>query len=532
MTRAFHPAALGLHSGSVLGRRLSTRWRQCRRARGFNRTLAWGLAAICAVLANSVAFHGQATVAAPPPAAELKRLLDMSWDSSLPARQTADEQFAKLRETHAADETLAYALALVKIKQRKYPEAAALIEQLSKLDPLNPDYLRPRIWLAVLLRKPEPAVAALNRYIAKFPPAPVFDPPADGQPADGQPANIQPAPFKAAGGKAGGVKDAQGKDAQGKDAQGKDAQGKAAGGKEADAAGFAQLDAENQRLDWLRFAGRIHGFLEGPGSGSGITEVALADYRKKLVAGLSEARKAAFLEGRDEVIDNYLGRKDDQDATREKFRRDQEQQRDERLVALEKEREQNERRSAELNSERTRLRSEMTDQLADLQRQERPLIDQFTRLETQAAPLRRELLFIDEDIARLEGILARERNPVIRDQILRDISRLEASGIRLQGSLDVVQRQASTLAAQRAELQRQSAQVQASIGRQLDSVEREQAGISKRARAADGEERRLRGATLGDSGQLRAMATQSSAFTTYVPYPIEEARQSLIDRLP
>lgn len=451
---------------------------------------------ICAGLAGPRAFRGQAAVAAPPPAAELKRLLDMSWDSSLTARQTADEQFAKLRETHVADETLAYALALVKIKQRKYPEAASLIEELSKLDPLNPAYLRPRIWLAVLLRKPEPAVAALNRYIAKFPPAPMFEPPAGGQPAAG-----------------------------------KDAGGKDAGAKHADAAGFAELDAENERLDWLRFAGRIHGFLEGPGAGSGITEVALADYRKKLVAGLSEARKAAFLEGRDEVIDNYLGRKDDQDATREKVRRDQEQQRDERLVALEKEREQNERRSAELNSERTRLRSEMTDQLADLQRQERPLIDQFTRLEAQAAPLRRELLFIDEDLARLEGILARERNPVIRDQILRDISRLEASGIRLQGSLDVVQRQASTLAAQRAELQRQSAQVQASIGRQLDGVEREQATISKRARAADGEERRLRGATLGDSGQLRAMATQSSAFTTYVPYPIEEARQALVDRL-
>jgi chromosome segregation ATPase len=281
----------------------------------------------------------------------------------------------------------------------------------------------------------------------------------------------------------------------------------------------------------MRFAGRIHGFLEGPGVGSGVSEVALADYRKKLFAGLTEKRKAAFLEGRDEVVDSYLGRKDDQDATREKVRRDQEQQRDERLTALDKEREQNERRAAELNSERTRLRSELTDQLADFQRQDRPLADQFNRLEVQAAPLRRELLFIDNDIARLEGLLVRERNPAIRDQIRRDISRLEASGNRLQGNLDVVQRQGAVLAAQRADLQRQAAQVQASIGRQLDGVEREQAGLQKRAKAADGEERRLRGANLGDSGQLRAMASQSSAFTTYVPYPVEEARQELLDRL-
>ena len=423
----------------------------------------------------------RSVAAAPPPDADLKRLLDLSWESSLTSRQAADDLFARLRESHPGDELLTYAQALAKIKQRKYPEAAALFEELAKIDPVNPNYLRPRIWLAVLLRKSEPAVAALNRYLVKFPPAPMLDVPEQGK----------------------------------------------AGNNEL----LAQLAAEKERLEWLRFAGRIHGFLEGPGVGSGITEVALADYRKKLVAPLTEARKAAFLEGRDEVIDNYLGRKDDQDATREKVRRDQEQARDERLVAIEKEREQNERRSAELNSERTRLRSELTDQLADFQRQERPLIDQFNRLEVQAAPLRRELLFIDDDLARLEGLLARERNPVIRDQILRDISRLEASGNRLQGNLDVVQRQGAAIASQRADLQRQAAQVQASIGRQLDGVEREQASLQKRARAADGEERRLRGATLGDSGQLRAMASQSSAFTTYVPYPIEEARQALIDRL-
>jgi hypothetical protein len=66
----------------------------------------------------------------------------------------------------------------------------------------------------------------------------------------------------------------------------------------------------------------------------------------------------------------------------------------------------------------------------------------------------------------------------------------------------------------------------------LEGVEREQGSLQKRARAADGEERRLRGTALGDTGQLRAMASQSSAFTTYVPYPIEEARQTLLDRLP
>ena len=116
-------------------------------------------------------------LAAPPSSAELKRLLDLSWEGSTTARQSADELFARLRESHPADESLTYAQALAKIKQRKYPEASALIDELAKIDPVNPDYLRPRIWLAVLLRKPEPAVAALNRYIGKFPPAPAIGEP-------------------------------------------------------------------------------------------------------------------------------------------------------------------------------------------------------------------------------------------------------------------------------------------------------------------------------------------------------------------
>lgn len=289
-------------------------------------------------------------------------------------------------------------------------------------------------------------------------------------------------------------------------------------------------DDEARYLDLLRFAGRVHGFLEGPGA-EGIPEATLMEHRKKLLERLDEDRKMAFLEGRDAVVDRWLGQKDDEQSTRDKVKRDQEQQRDERLADLDKQREQGERRAAELNSDRTRLRSELNDQLADLQRQERPLIDQLGRLDAQASVSRRELAIVASDINRIEALLLRERDPFVRDQYQRDIGRLDALASRYQANINALVRQGSGLNAQRADLQRRAAQVQQSIGRQLEGVEREQADILKRTRSADSEERRLRKSQLGDSTQLRAMSAQSSAFTTYVAFPLEEERERLLDSL-
>lgn len=287
---------------------------------------------------------------------------------------------------------------------------------------------------------------------------------------------------------------------------------------------------EAQTRELLRFAGRVHGFLEGPGQ-DWINEEVLQQQRKKLVDLLDEPRRTAFLEGRDAVVDRWLEQKDDEQSTRQRVKRDQDQQRDDRLSDLDKQREQNERRAGELTNERSRLRSELNDQLADLQRQERPLVDQLARLDAQATVTRRELTLAASDSDRLEALLARERDPLLREQYRRDLARLDSLITRYQANLTALTRQGVSINTQRADIQRRAAQVQQSIGQQLDALDKEQGDVQKRTRAADGEERRLRKMNTGDSSQLRAMAAQSSAFTSYVTFPLEEQRTQLLDKL-
>jgi hypothetical protein len=426
------------------------------------------------------ATHAADAAAAPPSRTDVDRLLELAWDAAPAKRAEAENYFERLAESTNRDSHVIYAQTLAKIKQRRYADALKLIDELVELEPKNVEYARGRVWLLVLLRKPEQGLVALGKLVGQLPAA--SDRAGDDQAGDDQAAS-EPAG-----------------------------------------------DNEDSHLDLLRFAGRVHGFLEGPGA-DWMAESARENYRRKLVDSLSEARKTAFLEGRDEVVDRWLGQKDDQQSTRDKVKRDQEQQRDERLSDLDKQREQDERRAADLNSERTRLRSELNDQMADFQRQERPLIDQISRLDAQATVVRRDLTVVSNDIARLEGLLLRERDPLLRDQYRRDISRLDAIASRQQATLAGLVRQGSSLAAQRADIQRRAAQVQQSMGRQLDGVDKEQSDAQKRTKSADNEERRLRKTPLGDSTQLRAMSAQSTAFTTYVAFPLEEERERLLESL-
>ncbi len=283
-------------------------------------------------------------------------------------------------------------------------------------------------------------------------------------------------------------------------------------------------------LDVFTFAGRVYGYLEGPGA-ENIPEATVNERRQKTLKSLNESRKTAFFEGRDSVVDRWLGQKDDEQSTREKAKKDQEQQREERLVDLDKQREQDERRTAELNNDRNRVRSELNDQIADLQRQERPLIDQLSRIDAQATLSRRDLNVVVSDLNRIEALLLRERDPVLREQYRIDIVRLDALASRHQANIAALNRQGTGIAAQRADLQRRSAQIQQQFQRQLDGIDREQADIQKRSKSAEGEERRLRKMPLGDISQLRAMSAQSSAFTTYVAFPLEEERERLLERV-
>lgn len=420
--------------------------------------------------------------AAPPTRDELKKLLELGWRIDPESQQAADELYDQLSGATRSHGSVSYAQALIKIKQRRYSDALPLVDDLLRFEPKNIDAWRAKIWLSIILRRSPEALVATEKAVALFPAepaAPVAPPPAD------------------------------------KDARDDPAEAN---------------DAERYYVDLSTFLGRMFGYLEGPGAAT-VGEAQLVTHRTKVVERLTGARREAFLAGRDAVMDQFLGKKDDQQVTREKAVQEEEKQRDQRLRQLDEQRSRDAERVDQLNAERTRLRGELNDQLRDIQRRDQPLADQVARLDAQATRLRRELNIYAGDIGQLERLLLRERDPLIRDQYRREIAVLESRASRLDADLAALNRQGAGVVAQRASLAQEAQQVQGSIGRQLDSLDKEGGDIQRRARQADGEERRLRKPTTGDTTQVRAMSAQASAWTTYEPFPLELERQRLLDSL-
>lgn len=405
---------------------------------------------------------------APPTRDQLKKLLELGWQIDPESQQAAAEFYDELSGATRGHSSVLYAQTLIKVKQRRYADALPLVDDLLRFEPKNIDAWRAKIWLSIILRRSPEALVATEKAVALFPPEP-DDPAAAG-------------------------------------------------------------DAERYYVDLSTFLGRMFGYLEGPGATT-VGEAQLANHRTKVVERLTGSRREAFLAGRDAVVDQFLGRKDDQQVTREKTIQEEEKQRDQRLQQLDEQRSRDKERVDQLNAERTRLRGELNDQLRDIQQRDRPLADQFARLDAQAARLRRELNVYAADIDQLERLLLRERDPVIRDQYRRELAVLESRASRLDADLATLNRQGAGIASQRAALVQESQQVQASIGRQLDSLDKEGGDIQRRGRQAESEERRLRKPTTGDSTQVRAMSAQAQAWTTYEPFPLELERQRLLDSL-
>jgi len=288
-------------------------------------------------------------------------------------------------------------------------------------------------------------------------------------------------------------------------------------------------DNESDHEDFVRFLGRVQGFLDGPAAES-YPEAQRAALRKKIVDGLKGERKVAYLEGRDAVLEQYLALTDEKEARKEKSKDEGERERDAKLTNLNETREQAEQRAKELDSRKSKLKSELSDELNQLQKQDLPLARRFSQLDAQGTGIRQQLALIDSDRARFEALLIRERDPNLRAVYIRDIARLDAQYARFEVDFASVSRQAAVVAAQRGELDRRAAQARANLGQQIDSAEREQGDLNRKVRRADGEERRLKTKNVGENNSgVLAKAAQVAAFTTYEQFPLEEQKQAVLD---
>jgi hypothetical protein len=290
----------------------------------------------------------------------------------------------------------------------------------------------------------------------------------------------------------------------------------------------AEGDEEEQHLELSRYLGRVFGFLEGPAADAVIDPQREAA-RKKILARLTEPRQLAFEEGRSRVLAAWSGLGVEKEESEEKAKGVAEEEREKLLKDLETRKAQLAERRAEIGPRREKLRSELTAERDSLAKEERPFLADLNVINAQAAGIRRELDFYAADILRLQWRFEREKDPVLRDRLRRELDRTNFLAARVDGNLATLQRQAAGVQAQLAEVQRRHLQAAARINGELARLDNESAALDKQEKRHDIDTGKAKKPAVGDVRRSRAISAQAAAFTTYEEFPLEAEKQRLLD---
>lgn len=287
---------------------------------------------------------------------------------------------------------------------------------------------------------------------------------------------------------------------------------------------------DETRQELVTFLGRMIGFLEGPGEGS-VNGATLAAAKQKIRGRLTETQRESFDSGVSAVVDEFgvlATAKDDAQvqeiATAEKQKREQ-------LVDIEKDGVEIVARKGELRETAERLESEVAAENATYAKADAPLADEFNRIAAQAANVDRDLSNVSSDIISLRGQAARERDPIIRNRLFRDIDRLEDIAARLDNNLRSLERAGAVVRDRRATLLAQHNQALAGYASSLGAAQKEFKGLESREKRADAIRNKLRKPSVGNTGKVISMNKQAVALSTYETFPLEAEKQRLLDQL-
>lgn len=280
----------------------------------------------------------------------------------------------------------------------------------------------------------------------------------------------------------------------------------------------------------LAFLGRLCGYLSGPVADN-VEQESRKALEKTIVTGLSEDRKAVFEMARDGVTQKFFELTDTKIETEKKNTEERKIEANQTLQDVETTRKEIDDRAKQLEDSANKIQAEWNEELAEIMKLDRPLVAELARLQARADILNRDIASYQFQINGLEGRLARERDPVIRGQIRRDIDNLAFFATRVSNDLAGVNRAGQAVESQRAALAARTAKAQANFGGQLDRINKELVALGKREKRADYEEKKAKRPVSGSSTKTVALSSQVTALSTYDKFPLEQAKQRLLDEL-
>jgi predicted nucleic acid-binding Zn-ribbon protein len=280
----------------------------------------------------------------------------------------------------------------------------------------------------------------------------------------------------------------------------------------------------------IAFLGRFVGYFGGPAA-----ELVNQDDRKalekRLLERLPESQRPLLEDARNSVLSKFIEMTDASANARDKAVASVKADKEKTLADLQAEKQGLDAREKELEEQRTRLNSEYKTQMDELARQDQPLVQQQAQLSSRASLLNADLLQTSSRIATLQQLFAGEKDPGRRQQYLSEINTLSLLASRLDADLLGINRLLRGVASQRAAVQARRVQAQSGTAAQVERIEDEVAGLNKRERRNEVNEKRASRPAAATSSKIRALSAQATAFSTYDTLPLEAMKARLLESL-
>jgi hypothetical protein len=396
-------------------------------------------------------------------------MMDRGWKPSAKALDAAREEYEAIQADGRANPRVTYAFALVQMRNRRYDDAKRLLDDVLAADKNDLSARRARIWALVLLKDYSAALVDLESLM-------------------------------------------------------KSLSAKAA----ADGADVDETDAELAAL--AEFAGRVVGFIDGPAARS-VAEHVRADYRKRVTAPLTTARRAAFDSGHEAVARRFAELDLDRQQTKADAKASEQDRKDRIKQELDRERAGIAAEKSTLDSRADKARADLKKELTEVEAQARPLVTQQTRLESQGAAISREIANLQVEIGRLLDLADESEDPFEARRFRAEARRLDAVLARFSNDLGRVNTDLATVASKRVAIEGRRRAALARAQAEDDRIDRRRIDLVSTEKRINNDERRAGQPASGHTGAVASLAAKASAFTTYDDFPFEEERAKLLQAL-
>jgi hypothetical protein len=395
------------------------------------------------------------------------QLLEIGWGDSFRVLEPAQEHFDLAKAAAPRDPRVPLAFAMVQIKHGKHSEAAKLLDDVLSLDRRHVPAREAKIWIDVLLKRYPSALVQIDQLGALLP------------------AKDEP-----------GVTD----------------------------------DAKTRHRETARYLGRLFGFFEGPAEKQ-LNADRVTEAKKKLLDRLSAEHREAFDAGRKAVADRFAeffvmreqtkadeaaGQKKSQDETAKRLNEDK------AAVTADKK---------AVAEQAAQTREQLDRFLSDIDKKIAPLDKDYALLSAQGVTFRERMIDQDREIGRLLRLADTTEDKFLAARYRLEADRVNEARSRTTADFRLLEAQAGRVRAQLAALLGERDSAVARYNAEARRLGKEQVKIAQTEKRISREEDRNRKPPTGNTDKVHALSQKVFAFTTYEPFPLEQAKSRLLESL-